>query len=131
MHLIHYILCKHPSLLSVLWAWHFLRLYVMRCDQYLGSDVTSVQSARPQHDDTLTDTGRLDFAKGFDPAGIPGRLPTDFRFPRSALDLMRYRRVCLEAFGYTLPDEIMTSSELERRLEPLYERLRLPAGRWN
>lgn len=42
---------------------------------------------------------------------------------------MRYRHVCLEAFGYTLPDEVVTSSELESRLAPLYQRLRLPEGR--
>ena len=42
---------------------------------------------------------------------------------------MQYRRVCLEAFGYTLPEEIVTSSELERRLAGAYERLRLPEGR--
>jgi len=42
---------------------------------------------------------------------------------------MQYQNVCLEAFGYTLPDEIITSDEIERRLEPLYRRLRLPEGR--
>lgn len=42
---------------------------------------------------------------------------------------MRYERVCLEAFGYTLPDEIVTSAEIEERLAPLYRRLRLPEGR--
>jgi 3-oxoacyl-[acyl-carrier-protein] synthase-3 len=42
---------------------------------------------------------------------------------------MRYRRVCLESVAYTLPDEIVSSDELEARLEPLYSRLRLPAGR--
>jgi 3-oxoacyl-[acyl-carrier-protein] synthase-3 len=42
---------------------------------------------------------------------------------------MHYRRVALESFGYTLPDEIVTTTELERRLAPLYERLRLPEGR--
>ena len=42
---------------------------------------------------------------------------------------MRYQRVCLESFGYTLPDEIVTSAEIESRLEPLYRRLRLPEGR--
>ena len=42
---------------------------------------------------------------------------------------MHYRRVCLESFGYTLPDEVVTTSELERRLAPLYDRLRLPEGR--
>jgi 3-oxoacyl-[acyl-carrier-protein] synthase-3 len=31
--------------------------------------------------------------------------------------------------GYTLPDEVVTTAELERRLAPLYERLRLPEGR--
>lgn len=42
---------------------------------------------------------------------------------------MRYERVFLESFGYTLPDEVVTTDELERRLAPAYERLRLPAGR--
>lgn len=42
---------------------------------------------------------------------------------------MHYEQVCIESFGYTLPDEIVTSDEIETRLTPLYERLRLPAGR--
>ena len=42
---------------------------------------------------------------------------------------MRYQNVCLEAFGYTLPAEILTSDAVEARLAPLYDRLRLPAGR--
>jgi 3-oxoacyl-[acyl-carrier-protein] synthase III len=42
---------------------------------------------------------------------------------------MQYKRACLEAFGYTLPDEIVTSAEIEERLAPLYRRLRLPEGR--
>ena len=42
---------------------------------------------------------------------------------------MHFRRVYLESFGYTLPDEIVTTAALERRLAPLYERLRLPDGR--
>lgn len=42
---------------------------------------------------------------------------------------MHYRNVCLESFGYTLPEETVTSEVLERRLAPLYERLRLPEGR--
>lgn len=42
---------------------------------------------------------------------------------------LRYENVCFEAFGYELPGEVVTSDELERRLAPLYERLRLPAGR--
>ncbi len=42
---------------------------------------------------------------------------------------MQYRNVCLESFGYTLPEEIVTTGEIERRLAPLYRRLRLPEGR--
>jgi 3-oxoacyl-[acyl-carrier-protein] synthase-3 len=42
---------------------------------------------------------------------------------------MHFRRVCLESFGYTLPDEAITTAELEQRLAPLYKRLRLPEGR--
>jgi 3-oxoacyl-[acyl-carrier-protein] synthase III len=42
---------------------------------------------------------------------------------------MRYQNVCLESVGATLPDEIVTTAEIERRLAPLYERLRLPEGR--
>jgi acyl-CoA:acyl-CoA alkyltransferase len=42
---------------------------------------------------------------------------------------MHFRRVCLEAFGYTLPEETVTTVEVERRLDPLYRRLRLPEGR--
>lgn len=42
---------------------------------------------------------------------------------------MHYQNVCPESFGYTLPDEIVTSDEIERRLQPLYRRLRLPEGR--
>jgi len=42
---------------------------------------------------------------------------------------MRYSKVCLESFGYTLPREIVSSDDIERRLAPLYARLRLPSGR--
>jgi 3-oxoacyl-[acyl-carrier-protein] synthase-3 len=42
---------------------------------------------------------------------------------------MRYQNVCLEAFGYTLPDDVVTTAEIEHRLAPLYSRLRLPEGR--
>lgn len=42
---------------------------------------------------------------------------------------MNYRRVCLEALGYTLPREVVTTDALERQLEPVYERLKLPHGR--
>ncbi|MCH7724983.1 MAG: 3-oxoacyl-ACP synthase III [Planctomycetes bacterium] len=42
---------------------------------------------------------------------------------------MHYRHVCLESIGYELPSQILTSDEIERRLQPLYQRLRLPEGR--
>lgn len=42
---------------------------------------------------------------------------------------LRYQNVRIGAMGYTLPDEIVTSTELEARLAPLYRRLRLPEGR--
>jgi len=42
---------------------------------------------------------------------------------------MLFENVCLESFGYTLPDEIVTSAQIEERLRPTYDRLRLPAGR--
>lgn len=42
---------------------------------------------------------------------------------------MRYQKVYLEAIAYTLPDEIVTSSQIEDALAPLYRRLRLPEGR--
>lgn len=42
---------------------------------------------------------------------------------------MRYQHVCLESVAYTLPEEIVSSAEIEARLAPLYQRLRLPEGR--
>ena len=43
--------------------------------------------------------------------------------------IMLYKNVYIEAISHTLPDEVVTSAEIEARLEPLYTRLRLPAGR--
>lgn len=42
---------------------------------------------------------------------------------------MLYQNVCLEAFAYTLPEQIVTSEQIEAWLRPLYTRLRLPEGR--
>ncbi len=42
---------------------------------------------------------------------------------------MRFQNVCLEAIGAVLPDEIWTSDQIEQRLQPLYQRLKLPEGR--
>ncbi len=41
---------------------------------------------------------------------------------------MNYNRVYLEAIGYELPPVIVTSHELEERLRPVYQALRLPEG---
>jgi acyl-CoA:acyl-CoA alkyltransferase len=43
---------------------------------------------------------------------------------------MHYHHVCLESLGYVLPDEIVTSEQLEARLVPLYDRLGLSVGRF-
>ncbi|MBN1395802.1 MAG: 3-oxoacyl-ACP synthase III [Pirellulales bacterium] len=42
---------------------------------------------------------------------------------------MRYENVCLESVSHSLPELIVTSAEIETRLAPLYQRLRLPEGR--
>ncbi len=42
---------------------------------------------------------------------------------------MRYTNVCLHDFGYVLPPVILSSTAIEERLRPLYERLKLPEGR--
>src|SRR5262245_49741813 len=41
---------------------------------------------------------------------------------------MKYSRVFLDSIGYELPPVVVTSSELEARLRPLYQQLRLPEG---
>ncbi len=41
---------------------------------------------------------------------------------------MRYTRVYIDALAYELPPVIVTSRELEMRLEPLYKALHFPAG---
>lgn len=42
---------------------------------------------------------------------------------------MHYQNVVLEAFGYVLPEEVVGSVELERRLQPVYEQFGLHEGR--
>lgn len=42
---------------------------------------------------------------------------------------MKYRHVCIESFTTQLPPHVVTSEELETRLQPVYERLGLPEGR--
>jgi len=42
---------------------------------------------------------------------------------------MLYQNVNLESFGYELPPEVISSAEIETRLQPVYQRLKLPKGR--
>ncbi len=42
---------------------------------------------------------------------------------------MIYQHVCVENFTHLLPDEEITTDQIEQRLEPVYQRLKLPAGR--
>src|SRR3954471_24726313 len=42
---------------------------------------------------------------------------------------MKFEHVCIESLAVALPDEIWTSAQIEERLQPLYERLKLPTGR--
>jgi len=43
--------------------------------------------------------------------------------------MIQYSRVCLHTFGYELPPLVLTSEDIEQRLSPVYERLKLPPGR--
>ncbi len=40
-----------------------------------------------------------------------------------------FERVAIESLGFCLPPEVVSSADLEQMLHPVYERLRLPAGR--
>ncbi|KQC07107.1 MAG: 3-oxoacyl-ACP synthase [Smithella sp. SDB] len=42
---------------------------------------------------------------------------------------MRFKNVVISSFAYYLPEQIVTSEEIENRLAPVYKRLRLPTGR--
>ena len=42
---------------------------------------------------------------------------------------MRFSSVVLESIAVALPDEVLSSADIEQRLAPLYERLKLPEGR--
>jgi len=43
---------------------------------------------------------------------------------------MRYKKVCVEAFGYEIPETVVTSQSLEERVAPIYEKLNLSYGRF-
>ncbi len=42
---------------------------------------------------------------------------------------MIYKNVKIESFGYEVPPDCVTSSDIEQQLAPLYEKLKLPEGR--
>ena len=42
---------------------------------------------------------------------------------------MKYSQVCLHGFGYELPPEVISSTDIEERLAPVYKKLKLPFGR--
>jgi len=42
---------------------------------------------------------------------------------------MKFSQTYIESLAVALPDEVLTSAEIEHRLAPLYERLHLPEGR--
>lgn len=42
---------------------------------------------------------------------------------------MRFENVCIDSLAVVLPEETWTSAQIEERLRPLYERLKLPFGR--
>ncbi len=42
---------------------------------------------------------------------------------------MKFRHTCIESLAVALPDDVLTTTQVEERLRPLYERLRLPFGR--
>jgi 3-oxoacyl-[acyl-carrier-protein] synthase III len=42
---------------------------------------------------------------------------------------MKFAHACIESLTAVLPDEIWSSARIEEQLRPLYERLKLPAGR--
>jgi 3-oxoacyl-[acyl-carrier-protein] synthase-3 len=42
---------------------------------------------------------------------------------------MKYQHVRFQGFGYELPPDIISSQDIEERLAPVYEKLKLPQGR--
>lgn len=43
--------------------------------------------------------------------------------------MIDFSHVCLDTFGYVLPPRVITSTDIEKRLSSVYDRLRLPNGR--
>src|SRR5437660_179690 len=61
--------------------------------------------------------------------GRKGRLPDERFHPgNDRRPAMKYSQVYLDAIGYELPPVVVTSQELEARLQPVYQALRFPEG---
>lgn len=43
--------------------------------------------------------------------------------------MLKYQHVCFESFGYVLPENVVTSAEIERELAPVYDRFGVHEGR--
>lgn len=42
---------------------------------------------------------------------------------------MKFSHACIESLAAVIPDEVWTSASIEERLQPMYDRLKLPEGR--
>ncbi len=42
---------------------------------------------------------------------------------------MLFKNVCIESLGYHLPENVVTSLDIERQLQPVYDQLKLSSGR--
>ncbi len=62
-------------------------------------------------------------------ARVTARLPREPKRPYNVPTMFNYKHVCLEAFGYALPETVVTSAQIERELAPVYERFNLHEGR--
>ena len=43
--------------------------------------------------------------------------------------MISYSKVCLHTLSYELPQRVLSSEMIEKKLEPVYEKLKLPMGR--
>ena len=41
---------------------------------------------------------------------------------------MKYRNVFLQSIGYELPEQVITTKDLEERISPVYKKLKIPSG---
>ena len=41
---------------------------------------------------------------------------------------MKYKNVFLQSIGYELPEQVITTKDLEERISPVYKKLKIPSG---